>query len=238
MAASVPVVVASNQAAITVATETTNILSINYSASVAAPTAAVWYIKKQWALPAAAHFIPTRAWAAVTTAGSRTMVGVINNLGNLNLSTNVFTAGNSVASPFHYARLFGCVTTVMSATADTITPTYTDELGNSQATAGVAFASASPVGNCYEFPLAAASGPTDDSGLRAVTAATDSAAPTGVVTFYGVNPLLDTVGPANTLDSTLLDTGELSANEQIAILLIQAATTAQQRSAGITGSIR
>lgn len=217
---------------------TANIASISTSESVAAPTAAVWYVKRQWALPASAHFTPTRAYAAVTTAGSRTLVGVINNLGNLNLSTNTYTAANSVASPFFYGRLFGCVTTVMSATADTITPTYTDELGNSQAATGVAFASASPVGNCYEFPLAAAAGATIDAGVRAVTAASDNAAPTGVVTFYGVNPLLDTVGPANTLDSTVLDTGELNANEQMIIMLLQAATTAQQRSAGVTGAIR
>jgi len=221
------------------AAATANTATINSSESVAAPTAAVWYIKRQWALPASAVAVPTRAWAAVTTAASRTMIGIINSLGTLNVGTNAFAATNSVASPRFYGRLIGCVTTVFSATADTITPTYTDELGNSQATVGVVFASATPVGNCYEFPLATAAGPTADSGVRAVTAATDSAATTGVVTFYGFTPLLDSLGPAAVLDqTTFYDAGQLSSTEQIVILLMQAATTAQQRSAGITMSIR
>jgi hypothetical protein len=206
--------------------------------SVAAPTAAVWYIKRQWALPANAVAIPNRAYTAVTTAASRTIIGIVNKLGDLNLSTNTFTAGNSVVSPFFYGRLFGCVTTVMSATADTITPTYIDELGNSQATTGVAFASASPVGNCYEFPLAVAAGPTGDTGARSVASAVDTAAPTGVVTFYGMTSLMESLGPAAATDATVLDQGQLAANEQMVIMFIQAATTAQQRSAGVTMSLR
>ena len=218
--------------------DTSNIVTISTNESVAAPTAAVWYLKRRWALPAGARAVPLSAWAVVTTAGSRTLVAIINNLGNLNLSTNVFTATNSVASPYHYSRLFGVVTTVMSATADTITPTYTDELGNSQATAGVAFASASPVGNAYEFALVAAAGPQLDSGVRAVTNATDSAAPTGVVTFFGVNPLLETIGVASAVDFAVLGAGQLNTNEEIAIFQVQAATTAQQRGAGVTLALR
>lgn len=223
--------------------ETMNNVSISSNESVAAPTAATWYVRRQWALPASAHFVPYLVWAAVTTAGSRSMVAIVNNMGNLNLSTNTFTAGNSVASPFFYSRLFGCVTTVMSATADTITPTYTDDQGNSQAATGVAFASASPVGNCFEFPLATSTPASAlDTGVRAVTAAVDTAAPTGVVTFFGVNVLLDTVGPASTLEQVHVGggsfVGELNANEQIMLLLMQAATTAQQRSIGISGTLR
>ncbi len=216
-----------------------NIVTIGFNESVAAPLAATWYIRKQWALPAGAHAIPQRAFASVTTAASRTMIVVLNNLGNLNLSTNTFTAANSVASPYFYGRLFGCVTTVMSATLDTVTPTYTDDQGNSQAATGAAFAASDAVGECMEFPLAASvPGTALDTGVRAVTAATDSAAPTGVITFYGMNTLIDTVGPASTLDQAPSGFGELNANEQIAILEIQAATTAQQRSAGITISLR
>lgn len=217
---------------------TTNNLTISSFESVAAPTIATWYVKRQWALPASAVFTPIRAWSTVTTASSRTMIGVINNLGNINVSSNVFTDGNSVASPRHYARMFGCVTTVMSATANTITVTYIDELGNSQATAALSIPASAPVGNCFEFPLISPGGPLLDSGVRDITNITDSAAPTGVLTVYGINPIHDVQGAAITLEGSAADYGQLSSTEQIIILLQQAATTAQLRSAGITGSIR
>jgi hypothetical protein len=214
-----------------------NIASISFSESVAAPTAATWYVRKQWALPASGVVVPARAFASAATAASRTLIAVISSLGTLNLSTNAFAATNSVASPFFYGRLFGCVTTVQSATATTLTVTYTDELGASSTSGAVVFASASPVGNCFEFPLATAAGPTLDSGVRAITNITDTAAPTGIVTVYGVTTLLESLGTTTT-DSTLLDTGRLNANEQIAILEWQTLVTAHQRAAGVTVSIR
>lgn len=213
--------------------DTSNVVSLSVNESVAAPTAATWYLKRQWALPASAHARPMRAFTAVTTAASRTLIAVINSLGTFNFSTNVFAATNSVASPFFYGRLFGCVTTVQSATATTLTVTYTDELGVSSTSGTGVFASASPVGNCFEFALGGS-----DVGARAVTNVTDTAAPTGVATIYGVSTLIESLGPAAVTDATLLDVGELNANEQMAILFIQAATTAQQRSAGVTLSLR
>jgi hypothetical protein len=218
-------------------------VSLSGQESVAAPTADVWYIRKQWALPASALFTPSHAWATITTALTKTLFVIANNLGNLNVGTNTYTAANSVASPFFYSRLFGCVTTVLSATGDTITPTYTDELGNSQAATGVAFAASAPVGNCYEFPLAAGTPASAlDSGVRAVTAAVDTAATTGVVTFYGVTVLADFAGTAANQTETQqfppATSPELSANEQIIVLMRQAATTAQLKTYGISGTIK
>lgn len=222
------------------AAATANLVSVSVPReSVAAPTAATWYLKNQWALPAGAHFTPTRAYSMVTTAGSETFIGIANALGSFNLSSNAFTDGNSVAAPLHYSRLFGCVTTVQSATATTITVTYTDELGNTgNTTAGAVFASASPVGNCMEFVLATTTGQMRDSGVRDITAVSDTAAPTGVVTFYGMTTVLDAHGQALVKEWTDFDAGELAANEQMVILFKQAATTAQLRGAGITGSLR
>lgn len=219
-------------------------ISISGQESVAAPVADVWYIRKQWALPASALFTPSHAWAAVTTALTKTTFVIANNLGNLNVGTNTYTAANSVVSPFFYSRLFGCVTTIFSATPDTITPTYTDELGNSQAATGVAFAASTPVGNCYEFPLATSGvvGSALDSGVRAVTAAVDTAATTGVVTFYGVTTMADFAGTAagqtETIEFPPATSPELAANEQVIVLMRQAATTAQLKTFGIAGTIK
>jgi hypothetical protein len=209
--------------------------------SVAAPTAAVWYLKRQWTVPGASGiFIPTRAWAAAATAGTETLIGGALSMGSFNVSTNAFTDGSSVAAPRSFGRLIGCVTTVMSATATTITVTYTDDQGNTgNTTTGVAFAASSPVGNCYDFPLATTTGQMRDNGVRDVTAVSDTAAPTGVVELFGFNTTLDARAPtANVIEWSTSDIGQIANPEQMMILFKQAATTAQNRHAGFTGAVR
>lgn len=213
-------------------------VSISFNESVAAPTAAVWYLKRSWTPPASTFFRPSRTQSMVTTAGSRTFIGVGRSLGTLNTGTNAFTATGSVASPNHYSRLIGCVTTVLSAVADNITVTYTDELGNTgNATAAVTFAASSPVGNCYEFSFATTTGQQADNGVRAVTNITDSAATTGVIEVYGMNAMHDALGVANAFEMGSFDNSAVSSSDTLYILLQQAATTAQQRGATILGSI-
>lgn len=232
------------QGAVFTRPSTRRAVSISGQESIAAPLADTWYIRKQWALPSGAFFTPSHAWAAITTALTKTLLVIANNLGNLNVGTNTYTAANSVASPFFYSRLFGCVTTVLSATLDAVTPTYTDELGNSQATAAITFAASTPVGSCQEFPLATSSvvGSALDSGVRAVTTATDSAATTGVITFYGVTALADFAGTAanqtEVIEFPPATSPELEPNEQIIVLMRQVLTTAQLKTFGIAGTIR
>lgn len=220
-----------------------NIVSIAFSESVAAPVAASWYIKKLWSTIAISNptdVVPSRAFAAVTTAaGSRTLIAVINPLATFNMNTNAFAEVNSVAPPLSYGRLFGCVNAGMAATADTITVVYNNHNTISHTTAGVVFPASTIQGVCFEFPLAGDPGGGTDIGATSVTNITDTAAPaTGTLTVYGVTTLLESLG-TTTLDSTLLDTGRLNtAQEQIAILLMQTLTTAQQRTAGVTLAIR
>lgn len=213
-------------------------LSISFNESVAAPTAATWYLKKQWTPPASTFFRAARTKSLVTTAGSRTFIGVGRSLGTINVGTNAFAATGSVSSPNHYSRLIGCVTTVLSATPTNITVTYTDDLGNtSHATNAVTFAASTPVGNCFDFNLAATTGQMADNGVRAVTNITDSAATTGIVTVYGMNAMHDALGVANAFEVGSYDNSAISSAETIFILLQQAATTAQQRGATVIGSI-
>lgn len=239
MANSIPTVLASDQSALIANLSTSNIIGVSFNESVAAPTAATWYLKRQFARPANTVMIPHACWSVVTTAGSRSMIGIINRLATFNVNTDAFAAVNSVAAPYHYARMFIVVTTALSATPTNVTVTYTDELGNSAAAAAVTVPASAPAGNCFEVPLNATTGQMRDVGVRAVTNVTDSAAPAaGVVEIWGVTPLLDALGPANTMDVTNPMWGELNSNEQIAIFLMQAATTAQQRGAGFSCFIR
>lgn len=215
------------------------LVSLSVSESVAAPTAATWYLKRQWMVPTGAIFWPTRTQSTVTTAGTRTLIGHGLWMGSFNLSTNQLTDGWSVASPRHFGRLFGCVTTVMSATATNVTVTYVDELGNgAQSSVATTFASSSPVGNCFEILLAATTGQMRDVGIRDITAVSDTAAPTGVIELYGMNVLLDAQGVANALEQNSVPFASRIVNpDQLFIMFFQAATTAQQRAASLDGGI-
>lgn len=220
------------------------VINVSLAESVAAPTAATWYLKRRWQPTNTTIFQPTRVWSTVTTAGSRTVVSFAQSMGTFNVSTNVFTDGNNAFAPIlHYSRLFACVDTVLSAAATTVTVTYTDENGvGGNATVGLVIPASAPVGNCFEFVLAATTGQERDAGIKDITAVADTAAPTGVIRFWAMNVLHDALGVANAYEQTTYDAGQLlpntNNNESVLILFQQAATTAQQRGAGITGSVR
>jgi hypothetical protein len=213
-------------------------VSLSFNESVAAPLATTWYQRIKWTPPAATYFRPARAMSAVTTAGSRTMIVEGISLGTFDVSSNAFVDGSAVSSPYHFSRMIGCVTTVMSAVANTVTATYVDELGNAgNATAALAIPSASPVGTCFEFVLTATAGSMRDAGVRDVSAVVDTAAPTGVLQLWGINVLHDALGVANGFESSSPDDYVLDSTRTVMILEQQAATTAQQRGATINGSI-
>lgn len=223
-----------------------SLVNIVYSESLAAPTAATWTLRKYWVSPASAVFSPSSAWASVTTAGSRTLIGTGQSLGTFDTSTNVFTVAGSVASPRHYGRVFACVSTAMSAVANTLSSiTYVNDVG-SFVTASISpvtsIPASAPTGNCFEILLPVSGvgfeAASRDAGLRSISALVDTAAPTGVLTLFGINSLLDTLGVANALEVTTFDQGVLSSGEAVFIFLQQVATTAQQRNAGVSGSIR
>jgi hypothetical protein len=210
------------------------------SESVAAPFATTWYVKRRFTPPANSHFIPSRISSTVTTAGTRTLVTEGLTLATWNENTNAFTDGSSVAAPRHFSRLFAVVTTTRAATANTITVTYTDELGNTGNSATCAMpATALTVGSAIECGLAVTTGNELDAGVRDVTAVADSAAPaTGIVALWGMNAMHDAQGAANAYEMTDYDQGEIPTTETVFILFFQAAVTAQQRAAVVFGSIR
>lgn len=213
-------------------------ISLGVSESVAAPTAATWYLKRQWAPPSGGFFRPSRAWSVVTTAGSRSMVAVGKRLGSFNVSTNAFTDDQSVASPHHFGRLFAIVITAMSAVANTVTVTYTNEEGTTgRTTVALSIPASAPVGNAFEFQLAATTGQMRDEGVRDVTAVSDSAAPTGVIEIWGVNCLHDAQGAANAFEVSDCDDATITSSETVFLLMQQAATTAQQRGVFVSGTI-
>jgi hypothetical protein len=241
--ASMPVTLASDQTVPIFGTVTSNpplrsSVSISVNESAAATTAATWYKKRLYQVPSGSTFWPSRTKSVVTTAGSRTFIGTGVVMGSLNVGTNAFTDALAVSSPRFFSRMFGCVTTVLSATPDNITVTYTDNLGNtSHSTAAATFPASAPVGDCFEFTLAATTGQMRDTGFIDVTNITDSAATTGIIEIIGMNALHDSFGVANAYEMGSFDTQSIAQNEFIWMLFQQAATTAQQRGATILGSV-
>jgi hypothetical protein len=66
----------------------------------------------------------------------------------------------------------------------------------------------------------------------------DTAAPTGVIEIWGINPLHDAQGVANAYEVGSYDTITVADDETVFILFHQAATTAQQRGATIVGAVQ
>lgn len=216
-------------------------VTLSFSESVAAPTAATWYLKRSFTPNATPMiFLPKFALSHVTTAGSRTIVCIGRSMGSFNVSTNVFTRAGTASLPsMFYSRLFGIVTTVMSAVANTVTVTYTDyAAGAGRATAARAIAASAPVGNAFEFVLAATTGQQRDVGATDVTAVVDTAAPTGILEIWGCNPMLETLGISTSNENAHISDIIVDTNETVYILLQQVATTAEQRGVTVLGTTR
>lgn len=213
-------------------------VGVSISESVATQVAATYSLKKQWLVPSGFVFRPKRVMSTVTTAGSRTLFASGQKLGSFNVSTNVFTDGASVASPRHYDRMIAIVTTDMSAVVNTVTVTYTNELGVAgKTTAALSIPASSPVGTMFEFMLAVTTGVMKDGGVRDVTAVADTAAPTGVLEIWGLNTIQENIGLANTLDRTALEGCAIPDTESVFIMFNQVVVTAQLRTASIMGII-
>lgn len=214
-------------------------LTISFNESVAAPTAATWYVKRRQAPIGGLTWRPLSAHSVVTTAGSQTFIGICLSMGTFNTSTNVFTDGSAGTSSVWYSRLFAVVNTALSAASTNVTVTYTDQNNNTgHTTSALTIAASAPVGNAFEFVLAATTGQERDSGIRDITAVSDSANPTGVIEFWACNPIMHTLGVANAFESTSFRDYKMTSPETLMIILQQAATTAQLRGASIIMSVR
>lgn len=208
---------------------------IGVSGSIGITTAATWMQQAVWLVPANFQLIPKMARCAVTTAATRTLIVAGKRLATFNPGTNAFAADGSVSTPDWYDRMFYRVITTHSATANTVTATYTDQDGTGgNASAGNVIPASAAGANWFEFVLA-----SGDFGVQAVTAVGDTAAPTSVVDeIWGVRTLLEDNGPANTPHVAYLGEGmKIPAGESVFILFNAAATTAQQRFAHLIGDL-
>jgi hypothetical protein len=208
---------------------------LGVSGSIGVLVAATWSTQVRWAVPANYVYKPKVCHANVTTAGSRTLIMAGQKLGTWNENTNAFTdSGTSVAAPDFYDRLFARVTTTHAATANTITVTYADQ-DAAGSTATIAMPATSLAAeNWVEGVLAAG-----DYGIQDISAVSDSAAPaTGVIELWGLRTLAEFLGPANNTELVLLGEGiGIPNGESIVVLFNAAATTAQQRSAHVSGDL-
>lgn len=204
------------------------------SASIGVLTAAIYLEKVSYLVPTNYVFQPVVGQATVTTTGSKTLWGSGKRLGTYNTNTLAYTPDQALTTPDFYDRLMVRVTTILSAAADSLTLTYTDQGGATGNTSGAAALGASaPVGNWYEVANLAAG----DVGATAVTAvATHSGTPTGIVEFWGLRTLYEFPGAVATTEMFQWGNSfSVLAGETIWCLIHAAATTAQVRSSRLHG---
>jgi hypothetical protein len=211
---------------------------IGQSGNLAVTTAAIWNEKAAWAVPATYIFKPKTVRAAVTTAGSRSLIAAGRRLATFNPQTNAFAADQSVAAPDFFDRLMYRIPTggtAHSATATNVTATYTNQDGTAgRTTAALVIPASAAAGQHWEFTLAAG-----DYGVRAVTAVSDTAAPTtGTDEIWGLRSIHETLGSANSLEFLYLGEGVGLVNPAtVFVLMMAAATTAQQRFCHVFGDL-
>lgn len=175
-------------------------------------------------------FIPTK----VTFSSSPNLLGVwlvkLIDLGSLNISTNVFTDGNSMptvtemnTSRVQSGAVIMEVTTALNATPGSITITYTDQDGNSgQTSTSQALGASAVVGSIGNLQLA-----SGDYAIRDISSAarTGGTTPTGVVKFWGIVPITMAysvaVGNGETVDllTTSFAPQLLGTNDQMYVLV-------------------
>lgn len=133
--------------------------------------------------------------------GGEWLLGIEYLLGTLTVSTNVFSAGVSMPTKkvrgvsTQTASMFTVVTptTGLTATAPTLTATYTDQDGNTGQTATMVFPNSPNTGSGFLMEPHLANG---DTGVRAITNLSISTGSAGVLAVYGVL-ILQIVGQAS-----------------------------------------
>lgn len=114
------------------------------------------------------------------------------NMGNLDLSTNVFTSGSALPTRTELglsaqptvSPLFAVCTTALNATPGSFTVTYVDQDGNSsETTAAQTCGNSQPINGAGVVLLNG-----NDWGVRSISSAaqTGGTTPSGVLTFYGI----------------------------------------------------
>ena len=164
----------------------TNVL--NWDLASRAPLAAtIWERVLTYTIPTNQTFnlIQFQSAAGNTTQISRCVKQIT--FGSFNVSTNVFTDGSAFAPTGNEfsSRLYALVSTVLSATPTNVTVTYTNQDGTvGRTTSALTIPASAPATTMYEFILQ-----TGDFGVRDVTAVSDTASPTGIISIIGIDEL-------------------------------------------------
>jgi hypothetical protein len=142
-----------------------------------------------------AGYIGTNITAANEDGSTLMVVGLEYLLGTLTVSGNSFT--NGVAMPTKTVRgasittaaslCFAVVTTALTATSPVLTTTYVDQDGNSGASSTITIPTNALINSTYYLQPHLASG---DLGMRDVTNLSISTGSAGVISVYGILPLL------------------------------------------------
>lgn len=212
-------------------------VGIGLSGNIGIPTATVWNKKLQWPIPAGKNLLLQSAHAAATIAGTRTFIGVGQKLATFNIgsgASGLLTDGGSIAAPRHYDRLFAVVTTVIAVANTNISITFNDDANVSRSSSLVITTAQGAVGNVFEVSPAAAGG----IGFRDITGMTDPTTSTGVIELWGLQTVLESLAPANTLEQVLFpQRATFPAGESVYMLFNAAAVTAMQRQARVLGAL-
>lgn len=127
-----------------------------------------------------------------STSGQLDFVKLVK-FGSLNLATPTYTDNNAAPTVTEAAvsrqrasAILAVVNTGLNATPGSISMTYTDEGGGSQASASTALTASALAGTCGFVPLT-----SPDTGAVDITAGTRTGGttPTGVIDFYHCTPI-------------------------------------------------
>ena len=137
-------------------------------------------------------FIPTGLTFIPSTGIGSFIFGRLTNLGTHNFATNTFTDGSVMptmteggTSRIVSSMVIAEVTTGFSAAASTFSFTYKDQDGATPNTSTTLSVSASiAIGSCAICRLA-----SGDYGVQDISACTNTGTPTGIMKFWGIEPL-------------------------------------------------
>ena len=167
-------------------------IQIKYNKAFTAINANEWQEVAEYTVPTGYNLTVLSFRCSSETAGERARVfnEVIG--GTFNCATNTFTNGLAYAAPQFGSGFYIEVTTAIGAGAnDTVTVTYTNEIGTTGRTCTIVIPKSSPVGTAIEGVLQGS-----DLGIRDITnvthSATGQAGAFGLDMYYSIFDLLMT----------------------------------------------
>lgn len=225
--------------AATLVTATTSLpLNVKYEKSFSAINANEWQEISSYVVPTGYDFSVTSFRCYSETAGETSRVFIEKSGGTFDCPTNTFTDGDSFTLPQFGSGLYAKVTTgIGSGSNDTITITYTNELGITGRTCTIVLPKNSNVGTSIEGVLQG-----DDLGVRDITnithSATGQAGAFKIDIYYSVFNLLMTV--SNNMYQAVSIAGSpiiFLSGEEIVISVLAGTKTSYIRHLSLVGTL-